>query len=1088
MASISLFSVGKTILEKLGPFVQQEAALLWNLRSELKKLDGTMTSIQALLLDAEEQQEHSHQVKDWLQKLELLLLDADDLLDDVATEALREEATTQDHDGSSCKIGCWAAVCFLLSVPNRLIYGLKMAHKVKTLREQLEAIHADNTKLHLTPRFEETGKTRKHTPTISSIPDIFVGREDDAKKIKELLLANDSRSNVSVVSIVGIGGMGKTALAQLVYNDKKVDQEFNSRMWVCVSESFEVDVLVQKILEAATGGKQPGLQLQTLASQLEGYISGKKYLLVLDDVWNFDLGKWEVLRSILNGGGSGSKILVTTRIENYATMMNRGSSHPPHVLKGLSSPQSWSLLRLVVSGGDHQLANEPHNTINVEEIQTEVMKKSVGVPLAVKTLASLLYFKNPQTEWLSFLRSDKLLSADQEGSILHNLKLSYDYLPSHLKRCFVLCSLFPKDYEIDVNQLIYKWIALGLIKSSPNGSKQSLFSLGLEYLMDLTWRSFFQEIKRGWLGNIESCKMHDLIHDLAVSIAGHADEITENTWYISLNHDLWCPSELASHLAKAKRLRAFNVPYKKWYQSGTTWDEFSFKTFVSNSGSLRVLDFKNSGMEVLPHHLQELKHLRYLNLAFNDKISRLPSSVTMLQNLQVLNLCGCRSLLEFPKDFNKLVNLWVLNCRDCFALTHMPVGLGELSRLERLSWFVVGRDSSVHKHRGGLSELKNLNNLRGILQIVNLGHLRGTKILSSPSLAFTIGGEANLKGKTHLEHLSLLWDDGNTRKGREEMAACLKGCEEDVQFDESLLESLQPHSNLKTFSVKGYIGRRLPIWMNSLNQLVTLQLAWCKLHHELHHLQGLPILEKLILGGLIELEHMDEDEDVDSWVMNEGAQKNESKPFFPSLKDLALRGCPRLKGWRRKPPQFPKLSKLVISQCPLLTSMPSFPRLDTELELLYSNIQPLLDTMNMSVIGHIVPSSTSCSSSSLYPSSSCEVEGLQYPLSKLKKMHIGGIYYPPKEWLHGMQHLTSLQEIRIDECLGLEETLYWHNISHVPNIKICGKYIKIGGEYLLNEDYWNNFPQILQVWNFLLSYLPLFSLHQLSIYFQKSYL
>ncbi|CAL1392570.1 unnamed protein product [Linum trigynum] len=539
----------------------QEAALLWNLRSELKKLDGTMTSIQALLLDAEEQQEHSHQVKDWLQKLEVLLLDTEDLLDDVATEALREEAATQDHDGmhrddsfNRCKIGCLAAVCFLLSVPNRLIYGLKMAHKVKTLREQLEAIHADNTKLHLTPRFEESGKMRKHTPTMSSIPDIFVGREDDAEHIKELLLANDSSSTVSVVSIVGIGGMGKTTLAQLVYNDKKVEQEFKLRLWVCVSESFEIDVIVQKILEAATGEKRPSLQLETLANHLRGYVSGEKYLLVLDDVWNFDLGKWEVLRSILKGGASGSKILVTTRFENYATMMSRGSSHPPHVLNGLSSPQSWSLLRLVVSGGDQQLANEPLNTMNMEEIQTEVMKKSVGVPLAVKTLAALMYFKDPETEWLSFLRSDKLLGVGQEGSILHNLKLSYDYLPSHLKRCFVFCSWFPKDYEIGVHTLIYKWIALGLINSSANDSKKSLYTLGLEYFVDLTWRSFFQELKRDWSGNIYSCKMHDLIHDLAVSIAGCtctqlnglADEISENTSYISLNHASWSPSEVAS--------------------------------------------------------------------------------------------------------------------------------------------------------------------------------------------------------------------------------------------------------------------------------------------------------------------------------------------------------------------------------------------------------------------------------------------------------------------------------------------------------------------------------------------------------------
>ncbi|CAI0454598.1 unnamed protein product [Linum tenue] len=200
---------------------------------------------------------------------------------------------------------------------------------------------------------------------------------------------------------------------------------------------------------------------------------------------------------------------------------------------------------------------------------------------------------------------------------------------------------------------------------------------------------------------------------------------------------------------------------------------------------------------------------------------------------------------------------------------------------------------------------------------------------------------------------------------------------------------------------------------------------------------------------------------------DEGAgKKAASTPFFPSLKELELCQCPRLKGRRRKPLQFPKLSKLLIAHCFVLTSMPSFPTLDMELVLRSSGIQPLLDTLAMSSAGHInVPSTASCSSSSSSsPSSSSEVETLQYPLSKLKKkLHISGIDHLPKEWLQGMQHLTSLQEIRIDNCLGLEETLNWHNISHVPNITIDGFLISQDGRSPWDEDHWNNFPRILQM-------------------------
>ncbi|CAN1180373.1 Putative disease resistance protein RGA3 [Linum perenne] len=1053
MASVSLFSVGKTLLEKLGPLIQQEAALLWNLGTELEKLNGTVTAIQALLLDAEEQQEHNHQVKDWLDKLTVILFDAEDLLDDVAAEALLKEAASRDQndDGFNCRVQCWTVVCFLfVSLPNRLIYGLKMVHKVKSLREQLDVIYADNSRLHLTPRFEERGRMRKHTHTVSSIPDIVVGREDDKKKIKSLLLlANDdvSVNHVYVVSIVGIGGMGKTTLAQLIYNDKEIKEAFELRLWVCVSDAFEVNVIVQKILESATKQKQQDLELDTLIYLLDEEISGKKYVLVLDDVWNFDHEKWDVLRSVLNRGSSGSKILITTRFENYAKTMSRGC-HPPYTLSGLSSPQSWSLFSQIVFGvGDHRLGDEKQQTIlNVEEIKTEIMKKSAGVPIAVKTLANILYSIESQTEWLPFLRSHKLLGAEHEGSIRHNLKLSYDYLPSHLKHCFLHCCLYPKDHEIHVEPLINQWSALGFIKSSPEDSQQSLVDLGRKCLMDLAWRSFFQEIKRNGDDTVHSCKMHDLIHDLAVSVAGYGykhitsptDRISEKTHHILLSHNLWSPSDLIGHMDKAKQLRSFGNLTMEWFQTGTNWDDSTFRSFVLRFPSLRHLTFANSGMEMLPHHIQKLKHLRYLDLFHNVKMTRLPNSITKLQHLQMLGLCGCKSLQELPRDIGKLVNLWYLDCSDCFALSCMPRGLGELTRLEVLTCFVVGKDSSASKHIGGLDELNKLNNLRGHIKIVNLRYLREEMRLSPPSLAFEIGMAANLKEKLCLESLLLCWDD-DSETG---LAECLQGSEEDVEWDEHLLESLEPHSNVKALIVSGYKGGRSPSWISSLTNLVTLELAYCKVRHGLHHLQVLPTLRRLSLVNLIELDYMDEDEDGDCWGMNEAALNKESEPFFSSLQNLDLDRCPKLKGWKRKPPQFPRLSKLSISECPLLTSMPLFPTLDKKLSLIDTSLQPLLCTMNY------MSSSSSCLS--------------QYPLSNLKKLYIESIHHPPREWLQGMQHLTALQGIEIEGCSGLEETLNWNNITHVPNIIIDGYYINRDGESLCGEDGWCNFPWILE--------------------------
>ncbi|KAJ9159261.1 hypothetical protein P3X46_024778 [Hevea brasiliensis] len=136
-----------------------------------------------------------------------------------------------------------------------------------------------------------------------------------------LLNPTSSQGSVSVNAIVGIGGLGKTALAQLVYNDEKVKNYFEKKMWVCVSEEFEVKLLVKKILGSATNSEVLNLELEEVHIRLKGNLEGKRYLLVLDDVWNDDQKKWDDLKAYLLVGAPGSKILVTTRCTRVASVM-----------------------------------------------------------------------------------------------------------------------------------------------------------------------------------------------------------------------------------------------------------------------------------------------------------------------------------------------------------------------------------------------------------------------------------------------------------------------------------------------------------------------------------------------------------------------------------------------------------------------------------------------------------------------------------------------------------------------------------------------------------------------------------------------
>ncbi|KAJ9158831.1 hypothetical protein P3X46_024377 [Hevea brasiliensis] len=632
MAEGVLFDIAGEIIKKLGSRAFCEMGLWWGVRDELKKLEATVSSIHNMLLDAEEQQKQNRQVKGWLEKLQEIVYDADDLVDDFATEALRRQVMTGNR--------LTKEVTLFFSSSNRLVYGFKMGHKIKAIREKLADIEADR-QFRLEVRTGERGYTTMvRDQTVSSVPEVVIGREGDKKATVELLLASNSKGNVSVISIVGIGGLGKTTLAQFIFNDERIKNYFELKIWVCVSDPFDVKIIVRKILETATCKKSEDLELEALTSQLGNILNGKRYLLVLDDVWNEDCEKWDNLKKILLGGSSGSKILVTTRSKIVAQI---SSTEEPYLLEGLSPSKSWSLFLHVALRGQ-----EPKDS-KIKKIVEEIVKKCVGVPLAIKTIASLLCYKYSENEWGTFLENELSKVPQNENDILPTLKLSYDHLSSPLKHCFAYCALFPKGYKIDVKTLIHLWVAQGFIESS--SSTDCADDIGLKYFMELWWRSFFQEVKRDKFGNIHFCKMHDLMHDLATSITGIGTTINP------------------VGLSNTRKLRTFLLPHQRFFLE--TSREMSIHL---NFKKLRAFGVSGFGIKTVPNYIKRLKHLRYLDVSENYEIRTLPNSITNLQNLQVLNVSFCNSLMELPKDIKKMINLRHLSwCSVSCPFQNFPV-------------------------------------------------------------------------------------------------------------------------------------------------------------------------------------------------------------------------------------------------------------------------------------------------------------------------------------------------------------------------------------------------------------------------------
>ncbi|KAB2059996.1 hypothetical protein ES319_A11G346800v1 [Gossypium barbadense] len=1013
MADAIAFNLSTELITKLSSHAFSQIGLRWNLKHDIDDLKRTVYTIKDVLLDAVEKSVTDELLKFWVEEVIDALYDADDLLDDFSTEALRKDLMSGNKLTKEVRL--------FFSSSNQSAYSLKMGRKIKATKARLASIGSKPQMFSLVKRDYHVKtsfltKKRQQMPHFVREYDI-IGRDYDKVALLKLLLGFQSEENLYIIPIVGMGGIGKTTLARLLYNDEMVRRHFELMMWVCVSDVFDVKAIVKAIIKCVTyKALDQNLEMDQLQKQLQDKIDGKKYLLVLDDIWNEDVEQWLSLKTLLMGGARGSKIILTTRSMKVAKFT---SNCLPYVLEGLSDDDAWSLFKKMALM--ERYAN-PTNSAFVE-IGKHILKKCAGVPLAIKTIGGMLCLKGSVREWHYFEHEQLSRISQREGGILPSLKLSYDYLPYHLKLCFVYCRLYPKDIVIDVQTLVQFWIAQGFVKQSH--PSQSLDEIGFGYFKELVERSFFQEVEGRYTGEGLTCKMHDLMHDLAEFVAGtksivvdsnfRAREVGENYRHISVN-----PSLIP--LFKGKKLRTLlhfpNKSEQSQHMSDETWD-----SIISNCRYLRVLKLDNLDINKVPCSIQNLKHLRYLDLSNNHNLKILPKSICKVQNLQALKLDWCSQLKKLPKKIEKLVNLTHITCERCHSLTHMPRGIGMLTSLQTLSAFVVDKDGS---HGGAdLSELSGLNNLRGQLSIKNLGFVKNAKEMFKA---------ANLKEKQHLRSLVLVWSG-------------------DSDDDDKSLEDLQPHPNLESLLVIGWRGdAKFPSWISLLTNLVNISIWGPSKFKHLPSFAQLPCLQHLFILDLIELEYMDSN--------NHNGRQGDLESYFPLLKRLHIQNCPNMKGWWRKRPidddneddttvigtstmAFPCLSYLHIEDCPL-TSMPLYPSLD-ELILVKTSSRPLKQTLKMNITS--ISRSTSTPSLPLSKLNSFRGENIKEldtrmldewlqhltNLRRLYLIHLPNLTSLPDE----MRSLTSLEELCIQQTPQLGERcrkdigVDWHKIAHI---------------------------------------------------------
>ncbi|XP_059591018.1 putative disease resistance RPP13-like protein 1 [Vitis vinifera] len=425
------------------------------------------------LNDAEMKQFSDPLVKDWLVQVKDVVYHAEDLLDEIATDALRSQIEAADsQDSGTHQVWNWKKVSAWVKAP---FASQSMESRVKGLISLLENIAQEKVELGL--KEGEGEKLSPRSPSTSLVDESFVyGRNEIKEEMVKWLLSdkeNATGNNIDVISIMGMGGSGKTTLAQLLYNHDRVKQHFHLKAWVCVStEFFLIEEVTKSFLKEIGSETKSDDTLNLLQLKLKESVGNKKFLLVLDDVWDMKSLDWDGLRIPLLAAAEGSKIVVTSRSETAAKIMRAIRSHH---LGTLSPEDSWSLFtKLAFPNGDSSAYPQ------LETIGREIVDKCQGLPLAVKALGSLLDSKADKREWEDILNS-KTWHSQTDHEILPSFRLSYQHLSPPVKRCFAYCSIFAKDHEFDKKKLILLWMAEGLLHAGQRDERMEELQAWDEY-------------------------------------------------------------------------------------------------------------------------------------------------------------------------------------------------------------------------------------------------------------------------------------------------------------------------------------------------------------------------------------------------------------------------------------------------------------------------------------------------------------------------------------------------------------------------------------------------------------------------------